>query len=202
MHTMATSKKRGADATAEGRAKHAAQARRGINTSSAKNAELISPDKPLTDMQRAFVKFWAQGESILSASAKAGYNDGGAYAYRLVRMPNVLRMYEDEKRLYEEASQMTRKRVMDGLLESIELAKLMAEPGTMVSGWREIGKMCGYYEPVQKKLDITINGKVMLDRLDRMSDAELFKVIAETGQQVLEAEAALMEQEDGDGEPE
>ena len=49
-----------------------------------------------------------------------------------LRHPNILRLYNEEKRKYEEASQMTRKKVMDGLLEGIEMAKLIAEPATVI----------------------------------------------------------------------
>lgn len=170
-------KKRGARATPEGVLERAMQARAATDTSSYEGAMSVSPDKPLTEKQRAFVKFWAQGESITSASIKAGYADNGTLAYRLVRMPNVLRLYEAEKAKYEEAAQMTRKKVMDGFLEAVEMAKMLAEPATMVSGWREIAKMCGYMAPVESKVSINISGNIALERLERMSDADLLKMI-------------------------
>lgn len=178
--TRPVTKKRGASTTEEGTAVRVVQARGGIDTSTYEGAELVDPSKPLTEKQKLFVKFWAQGESIASASARAGYGDGATFAYRMVRMPNVLKMYEAEKAKYEEVSQMTRKRVMDGLLEAAEMAKMMAEPASMVSAWREIGKMCGYFEPVQKKIDITVSGNVVMQRMDRMTDAELLRLIQET----------------------
>ena len=152
---------------------------RGIDTSSYENCALIDPAKPLTEMQKTFVKLWAQGESIATASHRAGYADGSVYAYRMIRMPNILALYNEEKRLYEEASGMTRKKVMDGLLEGVEMAKLAGEPASMIAGWREIGKMCGYYEPVRRQVDITVNGSLVMDRMNRMSDAELLKLIHE-----------------------
>lgn len=155
------------------------------NMTAAEIAEVISPDKPLTDKQKLFVKFWAEGESITSASVRAGYNDGAAIAYRLVKYPNVLQLYHQLKSKYEEAGQMTRQKVMDGLLEGVEMAKLMAEPMTMISGWREIGKMCGYYAPVEHKVKIDVTGNVVIDRLNNMSDAELLKVITQGAQQAL-----------------
>ena len=150
-----------------------------VNTSKSGAHELVDPNRPLTEKMRNFVRFWAMGESILSASYKAGYADGGTYAYRLAKDPAILKMYEAEKRAYEEASQMTRKRVIDGLLEAIDMAKLVSEPGSMIAGWREIGKMCGYYAPVEQKLTIDHTSSVLADRLNKLSDAELLKLIQE-----------------------
>lgn len=151
-----------------------------------KVGEMVDPNKPLTEKAKLFVKFWAQGESISSAAARAGYGDGATYAYRLVRYPQAIALYNEEKRLYEEASQMTRKKVMDGLLEGIEMAKLISEPASMISGWREVGKMCGYYEPVKVRLT-TQAGDALLDRMDRLSDAELLKLIQDGSMQALPA---------------
>lgn len=147
-----------------------------VNTSTAENAALVDPNKPVTLQQKEFAKLWASGESIASATVRAGYADESV-GYRMARMPNVLRVYQAEKAAYESASQMTRKKVMDGLLEAVEMAKLMAEPATMVSGWREIGRMCGYYEPVKHTLDINIKGDVTLRQLNSMSDADLLKAL-------------------------
>jgi hypothetical protein len=169
--TKPITKKRGASAKPESKATDLIVARTGLDTSVYGAAEQIDPNKPLTDKQKLFVKHWAAGESITSASARAGYGDGATFAYRMVRMPNVLALYDAEKLAYEASCQMTRKRVMDGLLESIDMAKLMAEPSTMVSGWREIAKMCGYMAPVQIKHTVTEGGRQ--DRLERMTDAEL-----------------------------
>lgn len=146
------------------------------DTGSAESAALVDPDKPLTAQQLLFAQAWATGESIGSAALRAGYADDGI-GYRLVRMPNVRRAYDTEKAKYEEACQMTRKKVMDMLIESFDMAKLMAEPSSMVSAAREIGKMCGYYEPV--KLQVTHNhqGEVAVRQLNAMSDSELLKLI-------------------------
>lgn len=140
--------------------------------------ESVDPSKPLTDKQKAFVKLWAEGESITSASARAGYNDGASIAYRMVKMPNVLALYHDYKAKYEAAGDMTRKKVMDMLLESYEMAKLMAEPSTMVAAAREVGKMCGYYAPVESRIKLDISGNVVVEKLNALTDEELVQLIA------------------------
>ena len=148
-------------------------------------AAMVPADKPLTTQQRLFVQHWAKGETIPNAMARAGYNDQPSYGYRMAKMPNILALYNEEKAKYEEAAQMTRQRVMDGLLEAVEMAKLMAEPATMVSGWREIGKMCGYFEPKKVDINVNVTGNVIHQRLNQLSDAELLKIIQEQGAEPL-----------------
>jgi phage terminase small subunit len=155
--------------------------RSAINTSTMAAAAMVPVDKPLTTQQRLFVQHWAKGETIPNAMARAGYNDQPSYGYRMAKMPNILALYSEEKAKYEEAAQMTRQRVMDGLLEAVEMAKLMAEPATMVSGWREIGKMCGYFEPKKVDINVNVTGNVIHQRLNQLSDAELLKIIQEQG---------------------
>lgn len=172
-----TTSKRGAAKTETVQSKNVRAYR---NTGTIGQAALVSVDKPLTAQQVAFVQHWARGESISSAALRAGYANEGV-AYRMVHMPNIRALYEKEKVLYEAAAQMTRQRVMDGLLEGIEMAKLMSEPASMISGWREIGKMCGYYEPVKHTLDVNVKGEVTVRQLNALSDAELLKLITAPG---------------------
>jgi phage terminase small subunit len=146
-------------------------------TNSKAACALVDEDKPLTAQQLAFVKAWAQGESIASASQRAGYSAGDGFCYRMTAMPNVLKVYHAEKALYAASCQMTRKRVMDGLLEGVEMARLMAEPMTLIAGWREIGKMCGYYEPTKLQVEHNHKGEVTVRQLNGMSDAELVALI-------------------------
>jgi phage terminase small subunit len=155
-------------------------ARTGLNNSSAASASEIDPDKPLTDKMKAFVQHWAKGDSIPSATLRAGYSDDGL-GYRLARQPNILALYHAEKAKYEEAGQMTREKVMEGLIEAVEMAKLMSEPASMIAGWREVGKMCGYYAPVEHKMKVDVSGSIVVDRLNGMSDAELLKLITSGG---------------------
>ena len=61
------------------------------NLSAEEMAEVIDPDKPLTDKQKLFVQHWAKGDSITSASYRAGYSNTKV-AYQLVKMPNILKL--------------------------------------------------------------------------------------------------------------
>lgn len=186
---MAQQGKRGTNATEESKAARVAALRASApNTSGYAGVAEANPDRPLTTRMKEFVKLWAQGETILSAAIRAGYNDGGTYAYRLAKDPAILKIYHREKEAYAAAVGMTRQKVMEGLLEAVEMAKIQADPTAMIAGWREVGKMCGYYEPVKKQIDVNITGNVVMQRLNKLSDAELLKLIETETANALEGE--------------
>lgn len=176
----------------KGRGLEAARAR-GVDTSNLnaeEMAEVIDPDKPLTEKQKLFVKYWAQGDSLTSAGLRAGYSEGGMkVVYRLAKMPNILALKSEYELKWEADNQMSRQKVMNGMLESIEMAKLMAEPSSMIAGWREIGKICGYYAPIEHKVKVDVTGNIVLDKLNALSDAELLKIISGQSSVVLPAPA-------------
>lgn len=156
-----------------------ASARTAVNTSTMAAAALVPADKPLTDKQRQFVKFWAEGDTIPNAMQRAGYNEQPSYGYRMAKMPNILVEFDRIKAKWEEAAQTSRQQVMEMHKEAFEMAKMMAEPATMVSAAREIGRMCGYYEPVKQKIEFTVNGQIAVKRLESMSDEDLIRLVTE-----------------------
>lgn len=173
------------------------------NVPTAQVAELADPNKPLTDKAKLFVKFWAEGNSITTASTMAGYGDGASYAYKVARLPQAIALYNEEKAKFEAAGDMSRRQVMDMLKEAYDMAKLVSEPSSMVSAAREIGKICGYYEPVKVNLKISGEVGVVQRKMDNMSDAELLKMIADGGpgavQQAVEtAKRLAIEHDEGD----
>lgn len=134
--------------------------------------------QPLSEKAKAFVKLWAAGETITVASLKAGYANS-TYTYQLVHLPEVIEMYNVEKKKYEEAAGMSRKKVMDGLLEGIDMCRLTGDGPGVIAGWKTVGQMCGYFEPIRRRVDINVQGNVMMGKLSAMSDADLLRVIQE-----------------------
>lgn len=173
--------------------------RKALNTSSSAAAALVSVDKPLTDLMKKFLRYYAEGESVTTAMHRAGYNDQPAYGYRILKMPNAQAALAQYQAEYATASQMTKKKVIDMHLEAYDMAKLMAEPASMVSAAREIGKMCGFYEP--KKIEISMSGGSAQKKFETMSSEELEQLIAEA-QKTLEPgpehDPALLERADAD----
>lgn len=140
---------------------------------------------PLTQNQLAFVRFVAEdGLSGSAAVRAAGYalKDPGAQAYDLMRQPKIIAAIAKVREDYQKASMVNKKRVIDGFLEAIEMAKLTSEPMTMVAGWREVGKMLGFYEPTKHKIDINVKGQVVLSKLEALSDDALLRIATGDGE--------------------
>lgn len=137
-------------------------------------------ERPLTERQRMFVRYWAQGETPRTAAVMAGYSETSSrMGWTLSHDPAILALYREEKKLYEEAAQLSRAKVMTMLKDAYDHAKLIDEPATMVAAARELGKMAGYYEP-DKKIIAVVGGKVA-EQMLRMTDEELLKIIEEKG---------------------
>lgn len=58
--------------------------------------------------------------------------------------------------------------------------------------------MCGYYEPTRHKIDLGVAGNTLVDKMNRMTDAELLKIIMSAGDSEPLSELQLLENpEDG-----
>ena len=153
----------------------------------------FNPDAPLTERQRQFVvNLVDHGMTQTAAARAAGASHPGTAAYEWMRHPKIERAIAERRAEYAVASQVTKKRVIDGFLESIEMAKIKADPLTMIAGWREVGKMCGFYEPTKAKIEVSVQGQVLIQRMNSMSDEELLK-LAEGDPNVLEGEVTVIE---------
>lgn len=168
------------------KATRVASARLAPNTSTMGAAALVPVDKPMTEMQKDFGRAIAMGDSVPNAMAKAGYTETPSYGYRMMKMPNVLAFIKAEQEKNEEASQMTRKRVIDMHLEAYDAAKLLSEPSSMVAAAREIGKMCGYYEPKKVDVNVSVNGQIAIQQMGTLSDAQLMQMVEAGAREQLE----------------
>jgi len=143
-------------------------------------AQILDPVQFLDPRERIFVEHVALGATQLVAAEAAGYQHAKKLAYRILKRPHVARAVKYLADEHRKAANMDRKKVMQGFLDAIEMAKVQAEPATMVNGWREIGKMCGLYEPEKKTVDVNISGKRMIAKLEMLTTEELFELAAES----------------------
>ena len=84
------------------------------------------------------------------------------------------------------ATSMSRKRVMEGFLEAIDMAKGNRQATGMISGWKEIGRMCGFYEPERREVTLSIESKQIIEDMKTMSRERLLELVQQ--QDVIEGE--------------
>ena len=151
-----------------------------------------SVNAPLTEMQRAFVHHLVHNKLNQTAAARqAGFQGPAIAANKMMKLPKMLAAIEAERLEYAKASGMSKAKVIDGFAEAIDLGRIKGDPIAMIAGWREIGKMCGFYEPTKSKIEVSVSGQVMVERLNSMTDEELLR-LAEGDASVLEGEFTVL----------
>ena len=154
-----------------------------------------TPEHPLsqlTEKQKQFALFMSEGKTQMTAARLARYKLNPTNIRQAVAgNPNVQLAVRHLQRKYEESIVASRKQVLEGFLEAIGQAKLMSDPAVQIAGWREIGKMCGYYAPEVKEVNVNIGAKRVIGQLEVMSDAELLEMI-EKDREAIESEATRL----------
>lgn len=136
---------------------------------------------PVTEKQRRLITLLADDNlSLVAAARRAGYVSKNAAKTALAR-PQVAHALAMRRAEVARDLKMSREKVLEGIMEAIEMAKIKAEPMTMISGWREIGRMCGFYEPTKTKVELSLNTDSILTQMSSMSDDELLKLTEASG---------------------
>ena len=134
----------------------------------------------LSAKQARFISEYLVDGNGTRAAIAAGYGRAGAHVAASRLLSNVKLRAAIEKRQNADATrlQLERDDVLRGLLEAIVNAKILQDPGAMISGWATIARLMGYNNPEVHRVDVRLDQDAELRRLNRMSDAELEKLIA------------------------
>jgi phage terminase small subunit len=133
----------------------------------------------LSARQQRFVKHYVRLGNASQAAREAGYAETGARvtASRLLTNPNVQAAVSAERLRYEQDLRITREQVIAELRSAIDIARTQGNAPAMISGWREIAKICGYYE---RRVEVSIHPNIaaqrLISQLETMSSDELMKI--------------------------
>ena len=156
-----------------------------------KVAQNLDTALPLSAMQRNFVMNLVHNKLNNSAAARAaGYSHPAQDSQTLLKNSKIRAAIAEEREEYAKASGMTKQKVIDGFAEAIDIGRIKADPIAMIAGWREIGKMCGFYEPTKSEIRVSLNGKVLVEKLNSMSDDELLALT--DNKDILEGEYSVV----------
>lgn len=150
----------------------------------------ITAERPksivLSEKQAVFVDRVLEGTNGYDAAREAGYARPHSAAATVYKTDAVKKALAEAREELSSASQIKRADVIDGIMEAINLARLAADPATMIKGWTEVGKILGHYAPEVKKLEITDNQKRLQSKYEAMTDEDLLKIIEGTAERVEE----------------
>ncbi len=147
----------------------------------------MQAEAQLTDKQKKVIEGVVdKGMTQTAALEYAGYacpnGSRGVFSN-----PPVKKAITERFRHAEAHLKLNREIVLDGMMEAIEMAKIQADPEVMIQGWREVGRMCGYYAPEVKKIQMDVTHKRLMSQFETLSDEELLKIAADNAK-VIEAE--------------
>lgn len=133
----------------------------------------------LSPKQARFVTEYLVDCNGSRAAVAAGYGRAGSRvaAHRLLTYANVRAEIEARQGVDARRLQIERQDVIKGLLEAVQVAKERQESAAMVSAWRELGRLMGYYAPERRQIEVSTTAGAEMGRLDRLSDAELVSMI-------------------------
>lgn len=135
----------------------------------------------LTAKQQRFIAEYLVDGNGARAAVAAGYGRAGSRvrAHRLTR-DNAAVQAEIARRQALESDRLAidRAAVITGILSGIELAKERMDGATVIRGWAELGKLMGYFSATRHQVEVTAAQDAEMGRLERLSDAELVKLMA------------------------
>jgi phage terminase small subunit len=132
----------------------------------------------LTARQERFVAEYAVSRNGAAAARAAGYAHSSAKvtASRLLTKDNLQAALQARERELRRLLGTTRDQVLLEIQNAIDIARVKGEPMAMVSGWREIARMCGFYRTKpERTLRMTGAGRRLKADIEAMSDEELMK---------------------------
>lgn len=140
--------------------------------------EMLPPEyragAAITDKQKALADAILEGLTPTQAAARAGIYIN--HVARTLKQPVVQSYMAEIRKKAEEEIKITVVDVLNGFKHAIDDAKLQGDPTAQIAGWREIGKMLGYYAPERKKLELSDDLLRLKNRLEDLSEAELLKL--------------------------
>lgn len=133
----------------------------------------------LTDKQRRWIDEYLIDFNGAAAAVRAGYSERSArsIAHENATKPDIQVVLLARQAALAQRMAVTQAGIVQGLVDAVEMARIMSNPAAMVSGLREIAKMLGYYEPEVKRVEMSVGQKATAADFAGMSDKDLLALI-------------------------
>lgn len=140
---------------------------------------LFDEGRSLTVRQGKFVEHYMVCGNAAEAARLAGYS---AKTARVIGPENLLKpavkaAVEARQRVFAQELGIVKDDLIAGLLSAIQLAREQQNPAAMISGLVQVAKLCGFYEPVHHRVQLSENSDRLKAKYAAMSDDELLSII-------------------------
>jgi hypothetical protein len=128
------------------------------------------------DKRKVFADAVLNGSTQSEAARIAGYHPQNAT--QVMRQEDVQCYIEEARNEISDLSTLKRLDVVNILLEAVDMARMMADPGQMINGADKLAKMMGYYAPETIKLEVEGNQSALAAKFKSLTDSELLEIAA------------------------
>lgn len=133
---------------------------------------MARPRSKVTEQQAAYVDGLMEGKSKNAAAKAAGYLSAQAPE----KSEAVKHEIAEARTKIMDLTTLKRLDVIEGIMDSISMGRMMADPAAVRQGWVEIGKIIGAYAPEVKQINLTINQERLLSKFQAMSVEDLLAI--------------------------
>lgn len=132
----------------------------------------------LSPRQLAFVEQYSVHGNASRAAREAGYPSASAHttSNRLLKNEKIRAVLAARRAETAQRMALDRERVIQELRAAVEVARTKGDASAMIAGWREIGRMLGFYEPEVLRIDVNLDGDRLMQRIRAMTDAEVLRL--------------------------
>ena len=129
----------------------------------------------LSLLELAVAEAVLDGKNMTEAAKIAGCSQQNAHDI-VKKRDDVVAHLEKHRAELSSAAQIKRGDIVAGFMEAIDTARLAADPGSMIRGWVEIGKMLGLYAPEKVEVTMTVGQRNIQSKFEIMSDEDLLAI--------------------------
>lgn len=133
--------------------------------------------RPLNAKRIRFIDEYMVDLNGAAAAERSGYSKktSRAIACELLTKPDVQAVLRERQAALADEIHITRQRVIQGILEGIEMARIDRIPAAMIRG---PARMLGYFAPEEKRVQLTAGQASIQHNMAVKTDAELLALIA------------------------
>lgn len=132
----------------------------------------------MTPRQESFASEYVLDHNGAAAAVRAGYAPRAARqtASELLTNPNIRTLVAQHEAAAAGRLAVTKDRVIQELEAAIEMARVQGNPAAMIAGWTQIAKMCGYFAPEHRKVELSVDARGFGTQVREMSESELLEL--------------------------